>query len=216
VSSPAEQIVGLYQRHAAAWDRLRSPGSLFEKPWIERFLALVEPGASILDVGCGAAEPIAGYLIRSGYRVTGVDSSGPLLGMARARFPDQEWIEADMRQLALGRRFDGVLAWDSSFHLSPEDQRGMFSVFRAHLRPGGALMFTSGPEHGYVLGEFEGEPLYHGSLDTAEYRSLLGENGFTVVAHVVEDPACGEHTIWLARADGEGEKQGAQEYSSGR
>ena len=60
-------------------------------------------------------------------------------------------------------------------------------------------MFTSGPQHGEVLGEFEGEPLYHGSLDPAEYRALLEENGFAVVAYVEADRSCGEHTIWLAQ-----------------
>jgi hypothetical protein len=38
-------------------------------------------------------------------------------------------------------------------------------------------------------------PLYHASLDPAEYRSLLDRNGFDVVSHVVEDPDCGGHTI---------------------
>ncbi len=60
-------------------------------------------------------------------------------------------------------------------------------------------MFTSSPAHGEALGTFEGEPLYHASLDAAEYRALLDENGFSVVAHTVEDRACGGHTIWLAR-----------------
>ena len=206
MSSPAEQIVGLYQRHAEAWDRLRSGDGPFEKPWLDRFLALLEPGASILDIGCGGAEPMAGTLIRAGYCVTGADSSGPLLAMARKRFPDQEWMEADMRRLALGRCFDGLLAWDSFFHLRPEDQRGMFPIFREHVRPGGALLFTSGSQHGSALGELEGEPLYHGSLDRAEYRDLLGENGFGVVAYVEGDLTCGGHTIWLAQAAKDGPK----------
>jgi hypothetical protein len=60
-------------------------------------------------------------------------------------------------------------------------------------------MFTSGPSHGEAIGTYKGEPLYHGSLDGAEYRSLLHENGFEVVAHVGEDPACGHHTVWFAR-----------------
>lgn len=60
-------------------------------------------------------------------------------------------------------------------------------------------MFTSGSSHGEAIGSFEGEPLYHGSLDPAEYRDLLAQNGFTVVAHAVADPSCGHHTIWLAR-----------------
>ena len=60
-------------------------------------------------------------------------------------------------------------------------------------------MFTSGPAYGEAIGEWRGEPLYHASLDPAEYRALLDENDFEVVAHVAEDPACGHHTIWLAR-----------------
>jgi hypothetical protein len=60
-------------------------------------------------------------------------------------------------------------------------------------------MFTSGPSQGEAVGSFEGEPLYHGSLAPEEYRALLAEHGFSVVAHVVEDASCGGHTIWLAR-----------------
>ena len=200
MTSESERIVGLYQRHAAVWDRLRSPGSLFERPWLDRFLKLIPAGESILDLGCGAGLPISGYLIRQGYAVTGVDSSSPLIELCRTRFPQQEWIVADMRTLDLGRRFAGVLAWDSFFHLTPEDQEAMFPVFARHAGPGAALMFTSGPQHGSVLGEFEGEPLYHGSLDPAEYTALLDQIGFDVAEHVAEDPTCGEHTIWLAQA----------------
>lgn len=61
-------------------------------------------------------------------------------------------------------------------------------------------MFTSGLSCGESIGDLEGEPLYHGSLDTAEYRDLLARNGFTVITHAVEDPTCGHHTIWLAKA----------------
>jgi hypothetical protein len=32
-----------------------------------------------------------------------------------------------------------------------------------------------------------------------EYRALLNANGFEVMAHMVEDPHCGNHTIWLAQ-----------------
>ncbi|HEU0094953.1 MAG TPA: hypothetical protein VFQ52_00760, partial [Rhizomicrobium sp.] len=59
--------------------------------------------------------------------------------------------------------------------------------------------FTSGPRAGVVMGEFEGEPLYHASLGGEEYRSLLSQNGFDEVAHLPEDPACGGATVWLAR-----------------
>jgi hypothetical protein len=52
---------------------------------------------------------------------------------------------------------------------------------------------------GEIIGEYRGEPLYHGSLDGVEYRELLDHNGFAIVSHVVEDITCGRHTIWLAQ-----------------
>src|ERR1700752_842606 len=41
----------------------------------------------------------------------------------------------DMRLLRLLRRFDGVLAWDSFFHLRPDDQPQMFNVFAPFSHP---------------------------------------------------------------------------------
>jgi hypothetical protein len=144
-------------------------------------------------------EPIARYLIASGFAVTGIDSSPALIAMCERRHPQGTWSVADMRTLSLGRAFDGLLAWDSFFHLTPDDQRAMFPVFRDHAARHAALMFTSGPAHGEVIGAFEGEPLYHASLDPDEYRALLEAHGFRIVSHVADDPACNGHTIWLAQ-----------------
>jgi SAM-dependent methyltransferase len=198
MASESEKIVELYQRHAQAWACQRG-NNLFETAWLDRFLALIPCDVAILDIGCGSAEPIARYFIEKGYDVTGVDSSPAMIDICKGHFPGQEWIVADMRTMSLGRSFSGILAWDSFFHLCPEDQRRMFPTFRKHAAPKAALMFTSGPSHGEAIGSFRGEPLYHASLDETEYRSLLDSSGFDVVAHVAEDPACGRHTIWLAQ-----------------
>ena len=200
-SEDAAGIIDLYQRKAQDWIESRARSSLFEKPWLDRFRALLPSAGPILDLGCGSAEPMAAYLIELGDLVVGVDSSPAMIDACRKRFPEQEWIVADMRHLALQRRFSGILAWDSFFHLCHDDQRRMFPLFRAHALPNAALMFTSGPADGEAIGRFGGEPLYHASLDPAEYRSLLDRNGFRVVSHVVEDPDCGGHTIWLAQLD---------------
>jgi SAM-dependent methyltransferase len=200
MTSPADAIIDLYQRHAATYDSLRGK-LLMEGPWLTRFRDLLAPGAAILDIGCGTGQPIASHFSAQGHAVTGVDSAAAMIALCRKRFPEGDWQVADMRRLALGRRFGGLIAWDSFFHLTPEDQRGMFAVFAAHAAPGAALLFTSGPAHGEAIGSFEGEALYHGSLDPAEYRALLAENGFSVEAHVAEDKSCGGHTIWLARRE---------------
>ena len=107
-----------------------------------------------------------------------------------------------MRAFAPERTFAGILAWHSFFHLTPQDQRAMFPHFAAMATPGAMLMFTSGPAYGVAIGTFEGEPLYHASLNGAEYRSLLVANGFAVVEHRQEDPDCGGATVWLARKSG--------------
>jgi len=198
-AADAADIIGLYQRKASDWIESRASTRLMEKSWLDRFRALLPPGATVLDIGCGGAQPMAAYLIEAGHPVVGVDSSPAMIDACRQHFPAQEWIVGDMRTLALQRKFCGLLAWDSFFHLCHEDQRNMFPVFRAHAAPSAALMFTSGPGHGEAIGEFSGEPLYHASLDPAEYRSLLDWNGFREVAHVVEDPDCGGHTVWLAQ-----------------
>ena len=198
MSDSADRIIDLYQRRAREWAEARGT-TLFERPWLDRFTVLLPPNGTVLDIGCGSGEPIARHLIEQQFAVTGVDSAPAMIAMCAARFPSATWQVADMRELALGRHFDGLLAWDSFFHLRPENQRAMFPIFGAHAAPNAALMFTSGTSLGEAIGTFHGEPLYHGSLHPAEYRALLAEQGFTVVAHAVEDPTCGGHTIWLAQ-----------------
>ncbi len=139
----------------------------------------------------------------AGLRVTGVDSSPTMISLCLERLPDQEWIVADMRSLRLGRRFDGLLAWDSFFHLKPEDQRRMFAVFAAHAAASATLMFNAGPSDGEAIGAYRGDPLYHASLDAGEYEALLAAHGFDIVAHIVEDRRTGGgRTAWMARAGG--------------
>lgn len=199
ITSGADEIIGLYERHAETWDRVRIADLILEKEWIERFLSLLPPGGSVLDIGCGSGQPIARHLLECGFVVVGIDSSPSLIEKCRNRFPKAEWIVADMRTLTINRRFDGLIAWDSFFHLSHEDQRAMFAIFGGHAAPGAPLLFTTGTEHGEAIGSFQGEPLYHASLSPGEYRTLLESHGFTVLHHAVEDPKCGNHTVWLAR-----------------
>ena len=198
----SETVIDLYQNNAAAWVELRAQ-TLFEKPWLDRFLARSpRNGATILDLGCGSGQPIAAYLIAAGKTLTGVDGAGALVARARAQFPDHRWVTADMRDLPPLGRFHGVIAWHSFFHLTPDDQRRMFGTFGRLCHPGAALMFTSGTSLGEKIGTFAGQPLYHGSLAAEEYSHLLQRHGFRVVDHVQEDPACGGATVWLAQKNG--------------
>jgi len=200
MNSAADKIIDLYERRAHEWvsDRSRQP-VFIEQAWLDRFCALIKPRGTVLDLGCGPGKPMAAYLLAQGFDICGVDSSPTMISLAQGNYPDREWIVADMRALSLGRTVDGVMAWDSFFHLSYDDQRQMFPIFRAHAKPGAPLLFTSGTQHGEAIGRFRGEPLYHASLSPDEYRALFAENGFECVAEKMEDPECGLHSVWLAR-----------------
>lgn len=191
-------VIEVYQRHGQAWAKLRNK-ELFDTAWLDRFCALLPAGAAVLDIGCGSGLPIGRELLRRGFNLTGVDGTPTMLSLFQLNLPDVPVHLMDMRQLALGQRFSGLLAWDSFFHLSPADQRPMFARFQALATPGAALMFTSGNEERSAIGNLEGDPLYHGSLDPDEYIALLDAAGFEVVAHVATDPTCGHRTVWLAQ-----------------
>lgn len=205
MTSPQEQVVSLYERHARAWVADRQRGAFLERRWLKRFIGLLPRDATVLDIGCGAGAPIASYLLDAGCRVTGIDSSPTMIELCRERHqhsePQAEWLVADMRALALGRSFQGIVAWDSFFHLARDDQRRMFEIFRSHAAEQAPLLFTSGPDDGEAIGSYGGEPLYHASLAAQEYRSLLRDHGFAVREHVAEDPQCGRHTVWLAQRE---------------
>ena len=203
MTDPAARIIAHYEKHARAWDADRRAAGWNDKPWHERFAAGLPNGATVLDLGCGGGFPVAKYMTQRGLRVTGIDASATLISLCRERMPDHEWIIGEMRSISLGRRFEGVLAWDSFFHLNHDDQRRMFTVFTAHAAPSALLMFNTGPSHGEAIGCYRGDPLYHASLSAAEYESLLAESGFEVLAHAVEDPGAGGRTVWLARSTSE-------------
>ena len=156
MTSAADEIIGLYRRHAGAWTKARAAQAV-EKTWLERFCALLQPGAAVLDIGCGSGEPIARFIMARGHKLLGVDSAPEMLELFRENFPAAQLQLADMRQLRLGRRFGGLIAWDSFFHLAHEHQRAMFPIFRDHAAAHAPLLFTSGPAHGEAIGTLEGE-----------------------------------------------------------
>ncbi len=193
-----ERTREIYERHAADWDQHRHK-LLIERGWLDRLLAASVPELPILDVGCGAGEPIARYLIESGRSVHGIDFADAMLELSRARFGDQRWTHADMRTLDLGETYGGVVAWDSFFHLTQAEQRGCLPRLARHVAPGGGLLFTCGPRAGEVTGTVEGDTVFHASLDPQEYEAILVAEGLKVEAFVPEDPACDMHTVCLAR-----------------
>lgn len=196
-----EDILPTYERQARAFDMARSK-TLFERRWLDRLLGFAPQRGGkrhVLDLGCGSGRPIAQYLADRRCEVTGVDGAAAMVALFQANLPNARVFHADMRGLNLGETFDAVIAWNSFFHLSAEDQRAMFATFAAHLSPRGVLMFTSGPEACEEIGQVEGETVYHASLSPEDYTALMADQGIEVLQFVPEDPTCAGHSVWLAR-----------------
>lgn len=197
-SDLAAQTRAVYERQAKRFDAERSR-SLYERDWLDRFLAPIRRGGRILDLGCGAGDPIAVYFVEKGFEVVGVDASAEMLALARRRLPDAEWLMGDMRTLDLPDRFDGIVAWNSFFHLMPSEQRDVLGRMARLMKAGAPLLLTVGDREGTETGWVGGEPIYHASLSSDEYRRVLDGLGVEVVDFVIEDPTCGDQTILLGR-----------------
>lgn len=193
-----DDILAAYETEAARWARDRNR-TLWERPALAACVAGRAPGLRVLDLGCGAGQPIAEWFVARGDHVTGVDGAAAMIAELRARVPAVTAVHADMRGLALGRRFDVILGFNSFFHLSPGDQRAMFPVFAAHAAPDARLLLTTGPAAGEAVGRVGASPVYHASLAPGDYRALLAAAGFAVEWFRPDDPTLMGHSVWLAR-----------------
>lgn len=193
-----ERITEHYERHAHAFDNERRK-RFAERAWLDRFLLGVPKGAPVLDLGCGAGEPIARYLHDHGHPITGVDGSEAMIALCRTRFPRERWIAADMRRVALDTMFGGIVAWDSLFHLPADDQLALIERLAPWLSPGGALLFNTGPARGIAMGCQFGEEIHHASADPPEYRAVFARAGLFELTYRPEDAATGGRSVWLVR-----------------
>ena len=129
----------IYSENAVAFDKQRNK-ELFEKGWLDLLLDKLPPNSEILDLGCGSGEPIARYCLSRKMRITGVDFSTEMLELARERFPASSWVEQDMVTLDLKKQFQALIAWNSFFHLRPEEQIQTFPYLDKHLADKGWLL----------------------------------------------------------------------------
>ncbi len=112
-----------------------------------RDLAL-RAGGPVLELGCGTGR-VTVPLAEAGISLVGLDRSRPMLDVAEARrrsLPSDvrrrlRFVEGDMRDFRLGRRFGLVFAAFRVFMALPDpaDQRATLATIRRHVRPGGLL-----------------------------------------------------------------------------
>ena len=171
------------------WSPLRP--SAARLTYLARTLELIQAGARVLELGCGAGVPLTAALA-DGRDVTGVDISARQIELARRNVPAATFLQADMTALAFPpASFDAVVAFYSLTHVPRDDVPPLLGRIREWLSPGGALVATMGVEDdpGTVEDDWLGAPMYFSHFSARRNRRLVDEAGFVIdSAEVLIEP----------------------------
>lgn len=152
----------------------------------------LEPGMRVLDLCCGQGN-VSQALHAHGCRVVGADFSPTMLGHARKRFPDGEFVEADAQDLPFSDgEFDAVVSNLGLVHVP--DQPRALNEARRILQKGGRFAMSAwcGPDASPVFQIFYGSvrahgdpavtlpegPNFHQFADENTARALVSDAGF--------------------------------------
>lgn len=110
----------------------------------ELFISGLPDKAKILDLGCGHGTPVAKLLSERGHRIVGVDRSKALLAVAASELPQHQWVLSDLETYEPHDLFDGIVIWDSMFHLPRNEHLKLLKKAYSVLSPAGMLILSSG------------------------------------------------------------------------
>lgn len=110
--------------------------------WLEstdKFISLLKPGASVLDVGCGAGIKTK-YLSEHGLRVTAFDFSSQMVDIAKKEAPGANIFVMDLYDVEkLDQTYDGIFLLAVLLHVPRKEVQGLLKNYAARLRPKGFL-----------------------------------------------------------------------------
>jgi len=97
-------------------------------------------GKSLLDVGCGTGMHI-GYL-KKNFNCTGLDLNKEILDIARKKFKNIKFIQANMLNFNLNEQFDVITSFFSAigYVKTYENLRKTISNLSKHLKKGGVMI----------------------------------------------------------------------------
>lgn len=169
-----------------------------ETPYFEHFMALAPRGARLLDLGCGAGV-VSRVLLDRGFCVTGVDASTAQLRAAAASCPEAQFITADIATVELTGRFQGLVAWDSLFHIPRSAHQRIFRKMHAWLDADAPMLLSLGGTEDEFTAPMYGVDFFYSSYAPETSLKLLEESGFNIVRAEIDDPSSRGHFAILCR-----------------
>ncbi len=143
------------------------------KPILD-WLALLPNQSRILDLGCGTGYPVAKLLTTNGHFITGIDSSPQMIMHAQKLALNTATFQcADIVEFKPNHLFEGIIAWDSLFHLAKTDQDLIYQKIASWLAPGGYFLFTHGDTDGEHIDYMMGQPFYYSAIPFAKIEKIM-------------------------------------------
>lgn len=168
---------------SSAYDYARNVDGLHPHKEVEKFLSLIPPGGSIIDIGCGSGRDVKKFSER-GFHVTGIDFSPSMIEIAKSNAPKATFKILDMHSLNLEETFDTVWANASLLHIRkihlPKVLEKIFSV----LNDNGLFyikMKQGGHEGVEIDTRYDNLPKFYAYFEENELKSLLIEAGFDLL-----------------------------------
>lgn len=137
-----------------------------------RFLSRLDPGARILDLGCGSGRDTLAFR-EAGCEVVPVDGSEGMCRVASSNL-GSEVGRLDFLELDYEDEFDGVWACASLLHLKADQIPVVLGLICRALRKGGAayVSFKEGTFEGIRDGRWYTDMTVDGLVGTAEAAGL--------------------------------------------
>ena len=166
----------------------------------ERALRFREGGGVALDVGCGCNDRFRRLLEGHGYEVDGLDVSGEMIALARARHPEATFHHADVCGWTPSRRYDFITAWDSIWHVPLDRAEAILSKLCGALAPGGVFLWTTGGVDGpeEKRDSAMGPEVYYGVPGIPRTLEVIAEAG-CVCRHLEFDQLPERHVFLIAQ-----------------
>jgi ubiquinone/menaquinone biosynthesis C-methylase UbiE len=149
---------------------------------LKEFAALLPKNAKVLDVGCGAGVPVTGFLVKSGFEVTGIDFSENMLKLGRKNVPKAVFIKKDMNRLDFAEdSFDGLVAFYSIIHVPREKHSSLFESFHRMLKPEATMLVCMGPDEWEATDEYLGTTMFWSQYSPEKSLQLVKNAGFQII-----------------------------------
>ncbi len=113
-------------------------------PVTARYLKKLQPGESVLDLGCGNGKLVSS--LPTGANYLGVDFSKTLLDEAKQLFPTHEFVYGDLTKPVMWKplqTYDAIFCVATLHHIPEKKQQLMIlTQMKKHLKKGGFLYLT--------------------------------------------------------------------------